>query len=212
MKHLALLGDSILDNAAYVAGGPAVIDHVCAKMPAGWRASLMAVDGNLASDVLAQIKRLPAEVTHLALSVGGNDALGALGQIHAPTALPMLQALKVLADLQQRFDAQYNKAVNALLETGKPLLICTIYDRVPGLSGELRSALSLFNDVIVRAGARCALPILDLREICTDDTDYSTLSPIEPSVVGGDKIAKQLVRIIQSHPFGQRDCVIYGSR
>ena len=28
MAHLVLLGDSIFDNAAYVEGGPAVIDHV----------------------------------------------------------------------------------------------------------------------------------------------------------------------------------------
>jgi len=28
MTHLVLLGDSIFDNAAYVAGAPAVIDQV----------------------------------------------------------------------------------------------------------------------------------------------------------------------------------------
>jgi hypothetical protein len=33
MKHLVLLGDSIFDNAAYDAGGPAVIDQVQAKLP-----------------------------------------------------------------------------------------------------------------------------------------------------------------------------------
>jgi hypothetical protein len=209
MKHLALLGDSIFDNAAYVGGGPAVIDQVRGKLPEGWRASLLAIDGNVAGDVFAQIKRLPADVTHLALSVGGNDVLGVLGQIHSPTPLPMLDALKVLADVQERFEAQYMKVVDALIGTGKPLLICTVYDSVPGLSNELRSALSLFNDVIVRAGVKSGVPILDLREICTDPTDYSTLSPIEPSVVGGDKISGRLVSIIQSHPFGHRDCVIY---
>jgi hypothetical protein len=209
MKHLALLGDSIFDNAAYVGGGPSVIDQVRGKLPVGWRASLLAVDGNMAGDVFSQIQRLPADVTHLALSVGGNDALGVLGQIHSPTPLPMLHALKVLADVQERFEAQYMKVVDALVGTGKPLLICTIYDRVPGLSNELRSALSLFNDVIVRTGVRGRVPILDLREICTDPADYSTLSPIEPSVVGGDKIAGRMVSIVQNHLSGHRDCVIY---
>lgn len=209
MKHLALLGDSIFDNAAYVGGGPAVIDQVQGKLPAGWRASLLAVDGNVAGDVFAQIQRLPADVTHLVLSVGGNDALGVLEQIHSPTAMPMLHALKLLADIQERFEAQYMEVVDALIGTGKPLLICTIYDRVPGLSYELRAALSLFNDVIVRAGVKGRIPILDLREICTDHADYSTLSPIEPSVVGGDKISGRLVSIIQSHLFGHQDCVIY---
>jgi hypothetical protein len=209
MKHLVLLGDSIFDNAAYVAGGPAVIDQVGGKLPAGWRATLLAVDGSMAGDVSAQIKRLPGDATHLALSVGGNDALGVLEQIYSPTALPMLHALKVLADVQERFAAQYMKVVDALIGTGKPLLICTIYDRVPGLSHELRSALSLFNDLIVRTGVKSGVPILDLREICTDHADYSTLSPIEPSVVGGNKIAGRLVSIVQSHLSGQKDCVIY---
>ena len=209
MKHLALLGDSIFDNAAYVGGGPAVIDQVRGKLPAGWRASLLAVDGNVAGDVFAQIQSLPADVTHLALSVGGNDALGVLDLIHSPTLLPMLHALRVLADVQQRFEAQYMMVIDALIDTGKPLLICTIYDRVPGLSHELRSALSLFNDVILRAGVKGRVPILDLREICTDPADYSTLSPIEPSVAGGEKISGRLVSIVQDRLFGQQDCVIY---
>ena len=121
----------------------------------------------------------------------------------------MLHALKVLADVQERFAAQYMMVIDALIDTGKPLLICTVYDRVPGLSHELRSALSLFNDVIVRTGVKSGVPILDLREICTSDADYSTLSPIEPSVVGGDKIAGRLVSIFQNHLFGHRDCLIY---
>ena len=103
MKHLAILGDSIFDNAAYVAGAPAVIDQVRRNLPSGWQASLLAVDGNVAINVIDQIKRLPASVTHLALSVGGNDALGVLQQLHAPTPLPMLRALKLLTDIQTRY-------------------------------------------------------------------------------------------------------------
>jgi hypothetical protein len=40
MHHLVLIGDSILDNAAYAAGGPAVITHLQRQLPDGWRASL----------------------------------------------------------------------------------------------------------------------------------------------------------------------------
>ena len=103
MKHLALLGDSIFDNAAYVAGAPAVIDQVRKNLPIGWQASLLAVDGSVAIDGIDQIKRLPASVTHLVLSVGGNDALGALEQLNSPNPLPVMQALKLLADIQGRF-------------------------------------------------------------------------------------------------------------
>jgi len=209
MNHLALLGDSIFDNAAYVPGAPAVIDQVNAKLPPGWQASLLAVDGSLARDVVKQISRLPGSVTHLVLSVGGNDALGALALMYSPTPMPMMNALAMLAEVQLKFEAQYLQVITALMATGKPLLICTIYDKVPGLSAELRTALALFNDVIIRAGAGNGIPVLDLRAICTDETDYSTLSPIEPSSVGGDKIAGRIVRVVKGQSFEARGCSIY---
>ena len=36
MRRLALIGDSIFDNAAYVPDGPAVIDHIRTLLPKGW--------------------------------------------------------------------------------------------------------------------------------------------------------------------------------
>jgi hypothetical protein len=209
MNHLALLGDSIFDNAAYVPGALAVIDQVKAKLPPGWQASMLAVDGNLACDVVKQIGLLPGSVTHLVLSVGGNDALGALALMYSPTPMPMMNALAMLAEVQLKFEAQYLQVITALMATGKPLLICTIYDKVPGLSAELRTALALFNDVIIRAGVGNGIPVLDLRAICTDETDYSTLSPIEPSSVGGDKIAGRIVQVVQDHLSGVQRCSIY---
>jgi hypothetical protein len=59
MGHLVLLGDSTLDNAAYVRGGPSVIDQVRRHLPEGWRASLLAVDGSRIEDVHRQLHRLP---------------------------------------------------------------------------------------------------------------------------------------------------------
>jgi len=79
MGHVVLLGDSIFDNAAYVPGGPAVIDHLTAALPHGWRETLLAVDGAGADDVATQLRSLPADATHLVVSAGGNDALGHSG-------------------------------------------------------------------------------------------------------------------------------------
>ncbi len=51
MRRVVLLGDSIFDNAAYVAGGPDVIKQVQAYLPAGWEGILRAVDGHVTTDV-----------------------------------------------------------------------------------------------------------------------------------------------------------------
>ena len=41
MKHIALLGDSIFDNAAYVNGGPDVIRQLTAILPTDFKATLL---------------------------------------------------------------------------------------------------------------------------------------------------------------------------
>jgi hypothetical protein len=209
MTHIALLGDSIFDNAAYVAGAPAVIDQVRSALPSGWKSTLVAVDGNVAIDVREQLKRIPADATHLVMSVGGNDALGVLTQLHSPTPLPMMHALRVLADIQTKFASDYAAILKAALAFELPILCCTIYDQVPGLTQELRTALSTFNDVILRECVRHHVPVLDLRSVCTEATDYSVISPIEPSNSGGQKIASRIVSIVLSGTLESKVCQIH---
>jgi hypothetical protein len=75
MNHVVLLGDSIFDNAAYVHGSPDVITHLNSILPLDWKASLLAVDGSISTDVIGQIRKIPESATHLVVSVGGNDGL-----------------------------------------------------------------------------------------------------------------------------------------
>src|SRR4051794_37003703 len=74
-RHLVLLGDSIFDNGAYTGAEPDVITHLRAILPAGWAATLCAVDGSTTRDLAGQIPRVPSEASHLVVSIGGNDAL-----------------------------------------------------------------------------------------------------------------------------------------
>ena len=55
MNHVVLLGDSIFDNAAYVPGGPAVIEHLRKELPPGWKGTLVARDGAVTDDVPRQV-------------------------------------------------------------------------------------------------------------------------------------------------------------
>ncbi len=56
------------------------------------------------------------------------------------------------------------------------------------------TALGLFNDVIVEEASLLRLPIIDIRAIFTDRGDYA--NPIEPSVQGGQKLADEIVGLI----------------
>src|SRR5437870_5637070 len=85
VSHVVLLGDSIFDNARYVPGRPPVLEQVRRGLPVGWKATLAAVDGHVVEDIARlQLPRVPADATHLVLSIGGNDALAAGGLLRQP--------------------------------------------------------------------------------------------------------------------------------
>jgi hypothetical protein len=188
MGHVILLGDSIFDNGVYVPREPDVVKQLRAKLPFQWTASLLAVDGDVTLGVRAQLGRLPADATHLVVSAGGNDALGAshlLGQ----TVGSVREALSLLELAQSRFARDYRAMADDILARGLPTAFCTIYDTPPSSADHriIRTALALFNDVISRVVFARGATLIDLRLICDRDEDYA--NPIEPSAAGGDKIA-----------------------
>jgi hypothetical protein len=191
MGHVVLLGDSIFDNGAYVRGGPDVVRQLRGKLPTDWDSTLLAVDGAVTREVRRQIERLPSDSTHLVVSAGGNDALGAaflLGQRVDTVA----EALSLLETAQNRFALDYEEMASAIASTGLPAAFCTVYDTPPSAPDQriVRTALALFNDVVTRAAFARRFGLIDLRLICDEDEDYA--NPIEPSVQGGDKIASAI--------------------
>src|SRR5690349_4206022 len=75
MKHIVLLGDSIFDNEAYSGTGRDVSSQLQLLL-LDWKVTLLAVDGSTTLDMRPQIRKIPANTTHIVVSMGGNDALG----------------------------------------------------------------------------------------------------------------------------------------
>ena len=198
VSHVVLLGDSIFDNAAYVAAGaPDIVRQVRQRLPYGSKATLAAVDGSKTRDVRGQLKYLPMEATHLVVSVGGNDALHSSDFLTAP-ARSTAEALLGLADIAEEFERSYLAMLAGVLARGLPTAICTVYyPRFPdaALQRMAVAALTVFNDCIIRAAFANGLPLLDLRLICTEEGDYA--NPIEPSALGGEKIARAIVEAVR---------------
>lgn len=204
MGHAILLGDSIFDNAAYVgAGDPDVARQLQEQLPRGWQATLLAVDGSVIRSVRTQLERLPADASHLILSVGGNDALGYARLLEAP-ARSMAEALTTLARAGEDFERAYQLMLEDTLSRRLPAAVCTIYN--PRFAEAQRqklavTALCIFNDAIIRAAFAHGLPLIDLRLICNDERDYA--NPIEPSARGGAKIAAAIKRVVTEHDFSR---------
>ena len=68
MTYIVLLGDSVFDNAAYVAGGPDVVRQLRDLLPPEWRATLNARDGAVLADIPQQLQGLSSDATHLVVS------------------------------------------------------------------------------------------------------------------------------------------------
>jgi GDSL-like Lipase/Acylhydrolase family len=208
--HVVLLGDSIFDNRAYVNGGPDVVEQLRGELSPGWKATLLALDGDVIAGVHRQLLALPDDATHLVVSAGGNDALGFAHLLEAP-ARSVAQALALFADAQERFAADYELMAKALSAKGLPAAVCTIYD-TPS-SGPayrmIRTALTVFNDSITRAAFSRGISLLDLRLICNNDGDYA--NPIEPSARGGAKIARAIAALVDPTRQVPRSTVIGGA-
>ena len=208
MPHVVLLGDSIFDNAAYVPGEPSVEAQLREHMPEA-RVTLLARDGDMVDGIAAQIARLPADASHLFISVGGNDALGYI-DVLTEQASGVGEALLRMAGIAEDFERGYRRMLDFALTLRLPVAGCTIYypafDEI-GLQRMAVAAETFFNDVITRCAFEQGVPLLDLRLICDDPGDYA--NPIEPSARGGWKIAGVIARIVRAHDFGALGTVVY---
>lgn len=201
MNHIILLGDSVFDNAAYVKGSPDVVTHLRRLMPAGWKATLRAIDGSVVQGVRHQLLDLPSDATHLIISAGGNDALHR-ADILEQKVHSAAEVLSRLADIADEFHSHYREMLRAVMSMKLPAAICTIYyPRFPEpvLQRLAVTALSVFNDIIIREAVKAGIPLLDLRLICNEDADYA--NPIEPSAVGGGKVAAVIMKVVYEHEF-----------
>jgi hypothetical protein len=210
MAHIVLLGDSIFDNKTYVgSNGKDVVTHLRESLPSGSNASLKAVDGSLIENVAGQLSDLPSDTTHLIVSVGGNNALmnSDVLQMRAGSSA---EVLSELAKRREIFESQYEKMLHKLLEKNFPAAVCTIY--FPNFSELIFqrvavTALSVFNDAIIRQAIVNNLPIIDLRLVCNESADYA--NEIEPSDKGGRKIAAKILELINKHQFSNHRTEVF---
>lgn len=200
MIHIVLLGDSVFDNAPYVAAGDDVVAALRRRLPPGWRATLLARDGAVLAGIREQTGRVPADATHLVVSGGGNDALGWTALFGEPVAT-VGEALGRLAAVRREFARRYGAMLDEVVRLGRPLALCTIYDvrfPDPAFREVALAALTLLNDAITREAGRRNLPLLDLRTLLDEDADFA--NPIEPSARGSEKLAEAILEAVGGAP------------
>jgi hypothetical protein len=83
---------------------------------------------------------------------------------------------------------------------GLRTILCTIY--YPNFQDVTvqrisKAALTVYNDVIIRAAFDTFTTIIDLRLVCNEKADYA--NEIEPSSQGGRKIADMILGVVSQH-------------
>jgi lysophospholipase L1-like esterase len=196
-NRIILLGDSIIDNGAYVRPGePDVTRQLQALLPEHV-VTKRALDGALCADVLSSQVANLASTDRIVLSAGGNDALQHIDLLEAATVTTAKDVLVRLSTIRKEFRRTYASLLDRLATTRAPVMVLTVYNPcfdAHGLDATYQqaaeSAVSIFNDVIQSEANRRSFDVLELRTLFTDHADYA--NPIEPSAVGGEKLARTL--------------------
>ena len=206
--NIVLVGDSVFDNGPYVNEGEEV-SHLLANIVGDAAVTLLAVDGDMTTDVYKRLEAFPDDASHVFVSCGGNDALESAYVLEA-SARSVGEALGKLDLITETFRLNYSDMLKVLLEKHAKLVVCTIYNSIPEVPKEALKALSLFNDVILEEAFKRKLAVIDLRIICNLKEDYSEVSPIEPSHQGGIKIVNAIKKVLDTHEFNRQVSSVYG--
>jgi lysophospholipase L1-like esterase len=170
MRSVALLGDSILDNAPYTGPGRDTTTHLGRLLGPGWQVVRVAQDGATMADLPLQLARLDSRPDWAILSIGGNDAIAHLG-LFDRSVRHATEVLEELLRIGDDFATRYRAALETVRGVADHLVLCTIYEpplEPPPLARLARAPLALLNDWIIRIGAAHDAAILDLRSVCTD--------------------------------------------
>ena len=222
MKHIVLLGDSIFDNSSYVGfDEDDVPSQLKLLLNNDSKVTNLAVDGDVTEDIVDQLNKMPSDATHLFLSIGGNDGLGQLSILNE-SVRTVGDALRKMYVIGENFKKTYSEMIDRVLKYKLPTAVCNIYyprfhsqslNRVVTylpllVNGEVlqqmaMSAETVFNDIIMHEVFIRNLPLIDLRIICSEVEDFA--NPIEPSSIGGLKIANAIKKMVENHNYENKN-------
>jgi len=185
-----------------------------------------AVDGDTMYDLKNNHLDTPdiEEASHIIVSIGGNDLLHNISFLQRTSELSKIMGkdarigkwgVKELNPSRNRvfeetyfeiikpFTKQYETIVANLSNHRAKLLLCTVYegdlvdsDEFSDVNNSSKTMVSLFNDIVYRTANKYGADVLELREIFVRPEDYA--NPIEPSHIGGGKLAKAMQKWVDN--------------
>jgi lysophospholipase L1-like esterase len=156
--------------------------------------------------------------SHTIVSIGGNDLLHNISFLQTTSELSEVMGKdarigkwgarelnptrnkvfeETYFEIIKPFTKQYETIVANLSNHRAKLLLCTVYegdlvdsDEFSDVNNSSKTMVSVFNDIVYRTANKYDADVLELREIFVSSEDYA--NPIEPSHIGGGKLAKAI--------------------
>ena len=198
--QITLFGDSIIDNGVYVGSEElSVLQHLQQRRP-DRIFEQRAVDGDTTADVLSN-QLVDRHSGIGVLSIGGNDLLQNMRLLATEDRVTPVGLFESLGAVADGFTDRYQSILSMLQG---PCLVMTIYNpsfqRDPAMAHLQRSCemvVGMFNDIIQRLTRQHDKDLLELRDIFVEESDYA--NPIEPSHIGGGKLADAIIEWVEKH-------------
>mgnify|MGYP001164154641 CR=1 FL=1 len=186
----------------------------------------IAIDGFTMSDLIENSLNTEdlGEATHIVVSIGGNDLLHNISFLQTTSDLSRIMGKGAMIgkwgakelnptrnkvfeetyfEIIQPFKQQYETIVANLSNHRANLLLCTVYegdlvdsDEFSDVSNSSKTMVSIFNDIVYRVANKFNSDVLELRDIFISSDDYA--NPIEPSHIGGEKLAQSIAEWVKS--------------
>lgn len=181
---IVLIGDSILNNSAYVSANKSVADLLSKKM-VGNTIYNFAKDGATINDCYAQLDKISTELnnsnTSIIVSCGGNNILGS-------------RSLKT-TDMNNLFN-QYSELLKSI-KTRVPnasLYVLNLYTPTNSHYVSYHTAINQWNQLLEDNKSSLQYKIINISSLLVTDEDFTY--NIEPSEKGGKKIVEAILHIL----------------
>ena len=177
-ESIILVGDSILKNNSYVLEKKSVENLLTTKTDA--HVYCFAVNDSIITDAQKQVNMLPQHLnepsTHIFLSIGGNDILKGID----PVSIIFKQYMDLVDLMKERMDKTKIVLINLYYPTDEK------YEKY-------YSSVKRWNELVGAYAVDNHLKVLDASTILFKEEDFT--SEIEPSVIGGEKLANEISKI-----------------
>jgi len=207
--HIALLGDSTLDNGRHLnsaLGELSVGRQLSQRCNArNWKVTMLAQDGSLLEDVLTQqIPLIPMDASHVVVSCSGNDLLALLNEM-VVAKFALSSVYRAVGEGLSMVSEQYRELITQLKKLECFVACCTVYrpnfDAI-GFKSLATISLGVHNSRLMRIAEDLNCSVLDLASIFEGDEDFA--NPLELSTRGGMKVVENVMHFVSEHPPGLR--------